>query len=586
MKKYRLDLLKEDIRHYKKLTNKLRRDDSHKFKSEDLQLNIYKGVKLCESLLCFYLEEKGFSINYGDGTVILDERYKSFKNIDKNCNIHVFDFCIQKKGLLPDECLKLISFIKDINFNKLYNKIITYEIAVSFFDAVDSFLFWFDEETNEELSISDIIGVGAIAGAALLPLFPVAGAIGFAAAALFGKSGVSSKNTLGVRHKPDYSKIIQSRENAASAQLENISKFNDEDDDVSAKCITDTLSFSYNEQYKDKTDNDSLNCYEKKLINQKDMRSEGMVRALLKNMDKKIDAMYLTQQKQILISQKHMEETQEGFDKISKQIAELGGQIDAYQSLIERQLEKSVNEQEKERLISAFADECAERVAKQVRADTDEKIISLEKKKLILSLGENCWTKLEETSRENLVNAKVFFSKLLELERIKDYSGVCLPITKALEVELYKRFYTNYMRYLKEKYNNDYTKYPSALLYKIKYSKTKHKIVPLGPKYFTMGTVAFILCIKQDNDDTEQQIENNKARLLEYAKERLLSKYSNNEIEKILTNCAKAIEEIREKYRNRCSHREAILQLQAKECMNYVIDVEKLLKKMIDTFDE
>ena len=572
MDKYRLTLLKKDIRRYEKLTDELRKNDSHKFKNEYLKLNIFEGVKLCESLLCFYLEEKGLSVNYESGTVTLDERWKSLNNINKTSPIHVFDFCIQKEGLLPAECLKLISFIKDIYFNKLSNENITYEIAVSFFDAVDSFLLWFDEETDEELSISDIIkkvnvfGVGAIAGATLLPLFPALGAIGIAAAAasIFGKSVASSKDTLGVQHKPDYSKIIQSKENVESAQLENIAKFNCEDDDVSTKCLSDTLSLSNNKEHKNITESDSLQP--DILSNQKDMQ--------LLLLNKKMDAMYLT-------LQKHREETKEGFDRISKQIEELGGQIDAYQSLVERQIEKSVNEQEKERLISAFADECAERVAKQVRVNTDEKIISIVRKQLILSLGENCWSKLEENSRENLISAKVFFSKLLEIERINDYSGVCLSITKALEIELYKRFYTNYMKYLDEKYNNDYTKYPSALLY-----KTKKKIVPLGSKYFTMGTVAFILCKRHDKYDTQQQIENNKARLIEYAKERLLSKYSDTEIEKILTYFAEAIEVIREKYRNRCSHKESILQRQAKECMNYVIDVEQLLKKMMDTFDE
>ena len=586
MNEYRLKFLKEEIRRYKKLTDDLRKGDSHKFKIIDLQFYVFEGVKLCERLLCFYLEKEGFCVNHERGIIKLDERYKSLKAIDNSYNIHVFDFCIQKEGLLPDECLKLISLIKDNNFNKICNENITYEIAVSFFDAIDSFLLWFDEETNEELSISDVIGnvfgAGAIVGAALLPILPVVGAFGIASS-LFGKSGTSSKDILGMRHKYKSSKKKDRRGNAEPAQLENDLKLNGGYEDVSPNNIAGTLSFSNNEQHKNNNEKDSLQSYDKKMFNQKDASCEVIVREKeerLKDIEEKLNIL-------LLLEKRHSEETKKGFDKIGKQIEQLSGQIDAYQSLIERQIGKAANEQEVERLISAFADECVERLAKRVRANTEEKIIKIETERLILSLGDNCWAKLDEKSREYLISAKVFFSKLLEIEGINDYSGVCLSITKALEVELYKRFYANYMKYLDEKYNNDYTKYPTALLYKRKKSsKSEVEWKPLRPESFTMGTIAFVLCIKNDYYDSQQRIENNKARLLEYSKECLLSRYSESDIEQLLTNYANAIEKIRVEYRNRCSHRESIKQLQAKECMNYVIDVEKLLKQMIDSFDE
>ena len=58
------------------------------------------------------------------------------------------------------------------------------------------------------------------------------------------------------------------------------------------------------------------------------------------------------------------------------------------------------------------------------------------------------------------------------------------------------------------------------------------------------------------------------------------------EIENMLKRYASSIEEIKEKYRNPSAHRNQIACVDAKECIDLIIDIEKLLKKMLDSFDK
>ena len=170
------------------------------------------------------------------------------------------------------------------------------------------------------------------------------------------------------------------------------------------------------------------------------------------------------------------------------------------------------------------------------------------------------------------------FNKLRSLDGFIDYSGICILVTKALEVEIFKRFFTNFINYLYENYGANYLQYPTALLFKGQ--------KPLNPEKFTMGNIVRLLNPEKDWNITFPQKENNKLKLMEYCKSEVFSKYGEDEIEEMLNSYASSIDEIKEKYRNPSAHRNQIECKDAKECLDLIIDVEKLLKKMLDTFDE
>lgn len=264
-------------------------------------------------------------------------------------------------------------------------------------------------------------------------------------------------------------------------------------------------------------------------------------------------------------------------DVIDEKIDDITNQISTIQSFTERQIKNAVSAEEIERILENFMDECIENIMANSPKIIENQNYELEKRKLIRSMGEPAWMKLSEESKSFLITSKVMYNHLIMIKDIIDYSGICVLVTKALEVEITKRFFFNFLDYLNEKYENNYVEYPSALLFQNK--------TPLFHDKFTMGTIAFVLCHIEDRNDSVEQKNNNKEKLMEYCKSRIFSNYSEDEIENLLNYYATSIEEIRIKYRNPSAHRNEIKQIDAEECFDLVLDVEKLLKEMLDSFD-
>ena len=264
---------------------------------------------------------------------------------------------------------------------------------------------------------------------------------------------------------------------------------------------------------------------------------------------------------------------------ISNKIDDLSCQITNYQSLMQKQLNLFEDEKDRDKLISTFVDECAEKIVNELKTADAEKERDKQQKKLILSLGETTWNKLEIKSRTFLISSKLVFDKLI-LDDDVDYSGVCLLVTKALEVELSKRFCDYFIMYLKNKYpgKTNYSSYPTCLL--DKYGN------PIKGKQFTLGTFAYLVGVKIDDLLSDSQRENNKSKLLEYLRDELLPNKTDNEILELMQYYAGEIETVKNDYRNPAAHTNELTKIDAEQCFNLVLDVEKLLKRMLDEFSK
>ena len=264
-------------------------------------------------------------------------------------------------------------------------------------------------------------------------------------------------------------------------------------------------------------------------------------------------------------------------DELHSKIDNISNQITTLQSLTQRQIQNAQSQLEIERIIEAYIDICIDNIIQQTLNFTENKTYEIEKTKLIYSIGDDGWNKLSEESKNFLITSKVMYNHLILIDDIIDYSGICVLITKALELEIQKRFFINFLDYLNEKYGRNYEKYHTALLYQ--------KKKPLLSEKFTMGNIAFVMCYIENRFDNDIQKNNNKLRLMEYCKECVFSNYSEEEIKILLHNYASSIEDIRIKYRNPSAHTNEINRVTAEECFNLVLDIEKLLKKMLDSFD-
>ena len=169
-------------------------------------------------------------------------------------------------------------------------------------------------------------------------------------------------------------------------------------------------------------------------------------------------------------------------------------------------------------------------------------------------------------------------NQFVGMEDIVDYSGVCLLVTKALEVEMRKRFCIRYIAYLKAKYPG------KANLSKFPYSMLNHFGKPLSPKHFTLGSVAFVMGISVPDNTTEEQVKHNIEELEAYAKSELFAKSPEIDIIGTLQYYASRVDDIRERFRNPSAHTNTVKRINAVECFETVVDVEKLLRVMLDSF--
>ncbi len=232
-----------------------------------------------------------------------------------------------------------------------------------------------------------------------------------------------------------------------------------------------------------------------------------------------------------------------------------------------------------EAVIRDIVEEYSEKVFSDVSRSSTERDYQVEEKRIIATVGSEAWAKLNSSSKTMLVSARTVYNNLLYLEGIQDYSGACLLAVKALETELFKRFFIDFIDFLEEKYpgKTNMVKWPTALLNKY----DKHK----PTKKYTLIGVTYVLCGSQSNSNTAAQNENNLEKLYEYAAERLFEANCDRmKISKLLSAFASEVEAFCNDYRNPSATRGELLVVDAEDCSSLIGDVERFLKKMLDSF--
>lgn len=276
------------------------------------------------------------------------------------------------------------------------------------------------------------------------------------------------------------------------------------------------------------------------------------------------------------IIEQRSQRIESGVQEIQQKVSALCERISDYQSLVDRQIHLACSEQEVDRLLHAYTEECTGKILNSIKVNSEERLFELEKQKLISSFGQEAWNKLDEASKTFIISAKLMYSNQILLDDSIDYSGVCLLVTKSLEVEMNKRFCRQYLDYLYDKYEENYSEYPTPLL--------GYNGRPLELEKFTMGSYAYIMCRYKKHDESEEQVRSNKRKLIEYASSSLFPQMDARDIEYKLNLYANQIEDIRKKFRNPAAHTNKIKRCDAEACFNVLLDVEKLLKKMLDSF--
>lgn len=249
---------------------------------------------------------------------------------------------------------------------------------------------------------------------------------------------------------------------------------------------------------------------------------------------------------------------------VSQRKAEFGTQWDCSPEILEQQR-------------SMFVNSVAEEIAKIACNSTST--VNAEENRLKNIFGEY-WNRLDVFTKKALVSARVFLanSDSIALGGL-DYSGVCISACSALEQELKLRFFIGYKEYLRGKFRNDYSKWPSSMRYTRKNGSLTENTT------FTIGNMPAIFGSKQRNEETGKRFDNKnmsvtpeeKALLNEYLKTIMNDKgtdiqafFKTDSTGLSFLDCC---EDVRCVYRNTAAHTESLSIETATECCRDVIGV-------------
>ena len=184
------------------------------------------------------------------------------------------------------------------------------------------------------------------------------------------------------------------------------------------------------------------------------------------------------------------------------------------------------------------------------------------------------WKVLSIESKTYLITAKITFDSIKrnDLNDTLDYSGVCLLVTKALETELFNIFFKEYIDFLL-KCNLDLVNFPNVLL-----TDNKDEIKPYY--LFSLGSVISIFGLSRKNNISV----GNRCcyhKFEQYCEQELynLNPY---DMQKEIFHNAFFIEKVRKDYRNPAAHTGRLTKTICSECLDYVVDTEKQLKRMLE----
>ena len=198
--------------------------------------------------------------------------------------------------------------------------------------------------------------------------------------------------------------------------------------------------------------------------------------------------------------------------------------------------------------------------------------------KLKSSVGKKTFLKLSSQSITWLVSALMAYDSMKDYDRMVDFSGVCVQIGKACEYELKKRIFTGYMAYEKKKYGEPQylKKIPSACF---STNDTTEESQLLTEDQVTLGKLKYIMGLDDNGRIASQKIWHE---FREYAEAELLvnpaSSYN------VMKSQMTVIARIRDEYRNPSAHAQEVTVVDAQECIQYVITVQKKLAELLEQY--
>ena len=191
-------------------------------------------------------------------------------------------------------------------------------------------------------------------------------------------------------------------------------------------------------------------------------------------------------------------------------------------------------------------------------------------KQLETYLTKTVWSRLSQETQVTLVTAQYLFDILTSPrgKTFQEYSCICMLLSKAVEIEVTKRTYDNFIEHLKRQRVDEY-KWPKALLY-------KESTNPIERKDFTLGNAIHVVGLintAKDDEDPVMQIQSQYCFNMfnNYYKNKYFYTFNQSELRDKILNDGEFIEVVRIKYRNPSAHKATVQKELADDCIRYIL---------------
>lgn len=228
-----------------------------------------------------------------------------------------------------------------------------------------------------------------------------------------------------------------------------------------------------------------------------------------------------------------------------------------------------------EKVVNKISNQISSSIVRLEGLDAYKKYYELVK----IRMGEDAWGKLDKESKRFLVTAKLTFSQnILFGGNDVDYSSICLLASKAFEIELAKRFVGEYTAFLNKELGSNLEKWPSVVVKKAK----KGTLRTIEINEFMLGSCPYIFGIL-DTKMRDKAI--NRKYFIKYCREVLVKKSRCSDLDGIINELDKEIKIIKDNFRNPAAHKNSISMLEASACIDYILEIERVLKYMLEMFN-
>ncbi len=217
-------------------------------------------------------------------------------------------------------------------------------------------------------------------------------------------------------------------------------------------------------------------------------------------------------------------------------------------------------------------DRCAEKILEQKFEGVDC-IDCLNR--ALNSIGEDTWQKMDKISQKLIVSAEIL------LERIPansdfDYAAVCLTATKALEIEMGKRYFVDYIKY---SHDNNIRNLTSGLI--------KDGTCTRSEAEFSFEFLEGITGYSVDENGEMSVIpkySGDNMVFLDYAYKQLTDTSSKQDSEEMVMNQVFAANVIKTNFRDAAALGDRLTYNDARECMDYLIDEQRAFGIILEQF--